>query len=103
MRRAAVHPHHALRPAPLWRLRGDVEAELGSHHDFIAAPFERLQRPANELLIGEWPVNLCRVPEIHTEIERTVQGGNGLRVVGITIRKTHAHASQPDCRHLQTL
>src|SRR4051794_21783119 len=79
----------ALRPA--W---GD-EAELCGQHHLVAAAADS---PADELLVGVGPVDLRGVQEGHAQVERAVDGADGLGVVGsgAGVGERHAHAAQAD-------
>jgi hypothetical protein len=69
-------------------------AEPGGQHHLVAAA---LDRPADEFLIGEGPVDLGRVKEGDAQIERPVNGTDGLGVVrarsGVA---EHPHGAQTD-------
>src|SRR3954468_4010320 len=71
------------------------EAVLGGQHHLVAAAADG---PADELLVGVRPVDLGGVQQGHAEIERAVDGADGLGVVGAGagVGEGHAHAAQAD-------
>ena len=73
----------------------DAEAELRGDRHLVAPP---LQRPAQQLLVGEGAVDLGRVEEGAAELEGAVDGGDGLRLVRRAVGLAHAHAAQADRR-----
>lgn len=58
---------------------------------------------ADEFLVLERPVRVGRVQEGDAEIERAMNGGDRLLLVGRAIELAHAHAAETDRRHAQCL
>ena len=77
-------------------------AELCGNLHFVS---NRLQRLAHQLLIAVRTVALCRVEERHAQfvVRPANQFYHLFFVTRITIAVTHAHAAQPEGRHLQIL
>jgi hypothetical protein len=75
-------------------------AELGRHHDLVAAAFDRA---ANELLVGVRPVDLGGVEEGDAQVERPVDRADGLGVVaaGAGVGGRHPHGAQADAGDVQ--
>ena len=71
------------------------EPELRGQHDLVAPA---LDRPSDELLIRVGSVHLGGVDEGHAEVERPVDGADGLRVVraGPGVGGGHAHGAETD-------
>ena len=76
-------------------------AELGGQHHLVAATPDG---PADEFLVGERPVDLGGVDQRHPQIERTVDGADGLVVVraGSGVGGGHAHGAEADSGNRQT-
>ena len=76
------------------------ESELRGEHDLVAAA---LQGPADELLVGVGAVDLGGVDEGDAEVERPVDGADGLGVVGASagVGGGHAHRAEADPGNLQ--
>ncbi len=72
--------------------------ELGRDHDVVAAP---LDRPADELLVGQRAVQLRRVKEVDPEFEGAVDRLHRLVVIGRAVERGHPHAPEPDGGHLK--
>ena len=60
----------------------------------VAAP--RLQRASEELFVRERPVHLGRVEERHAELERAVDRGDRLALVGRAVGLAHPHAAEAE-------
>jgi alcohol dehydrogenase class IV len=75
-------------------------AELRRQHDLVAAVGDRA---ADEQLVGERPVHVGGVQEVHAELDRAVDGGDRLVLVGAPVELGHAHAAEADGRDLQAL
>src|SRR5262249_46248172 len=71
-----------------------LEAELGrEYHPTV----ERLQRFANELLVGEWAVDLRRVEERHTAFDRRANERDHLLPIRRRpVAEAHAHTAEPE-------
>ena len=93
VRRAAVEV-----PGAAARVRD--HAELRREDDVVAAV---LDRPADELLVGEGAVDLGGVDERDAEVERAVDGADRLGVVGARagVRAGHAHAAEADASDVE--
>ena len=76
------------------------DAELGGDDRLVAAPGQRL---ADEHLVGVRPVHVGRVEEVDPELERPVDGGGRLVVVGRTVEVGHPHAAQALARDHESL
>ena len=68
-------------------------AELGRQHHPVAPA---LDGPADEQLVGERPVHVGSVEEVHPEIQRAVDGREGLVVIAAAVERGHPHASEPE-------
>ena len=68
-------------------------AELGGEHDLVAAV---LDRPADELLVGERAVHVGGVEEVDAEVEGAVDRGDRLGVVAAGVEVGHAHAAESE-------
>jgi hypothetical protein len=75
-------------------------AELGRHHDLVAAV---LDRAADEFLVGERPVDLGGIDEGDAQVEGSVDGADGLGVVaaGAGVGGRHPHGAQADAGDVQ--
>ena len=71
-------------------------AELGGQHHLVAPSADG---PADELLVGERAVDLGGVDQGHPEVERSVDGADGLGVVGARagVGGGHAHGRRDRC------
>lgn len=86
----------AVQPAAGLRVR---EAELGRDHDLVP---DRLQRLAQEVLVGAGAVHLGRVEEGDTAFERGADQPDGLLPVrGRPVAEAQSHAAQAQCRDAQ--
>jgi hypothetical protein len=74
--------------------------ELGRDHVLVAAP---LDRAADKLLVCHRPVQLRRVEEVAAEIERALDRGRRLLLVGGPVERRHPHAAQSDRRDLRSV
>ena len=68
-------------------------AELGGEHDLVAPAPDRL---ADELLVRERAVHVGGVEEVDAEVERAVDGRDGLGVVAAAVELGHAHAAEAE-------
>ena len=66
-------------------------AELGREHDLVAAAGDRA---ADELLVGERAVHVGRVEEGDAELERALDRGDRLALVGGPVELGHPHAAE---------
>jgi hypothetical protein len=75
-------------------------AELGRHHDLVAAAVDGA---AEEFLVGERPVDLGGVQQGDAQLERSVDGADGLGVVaaGAGVGGRHPHGAQADAGDVQ--
>src|SRR5947207_4340690 len=78
----------------------DPEPELRCDHDFPPAAGDRAP---DQVLVGEGTVHLGRVEERDPEIERAVDRGDRLGLVGLAVGLAHAHAAQAERRNLEAL
>ena len=78
----------------------DAEAELRGDDDVLPPSREGLSQ---ELLVAVGPVRLGRVEERDAEVERAVDRGDRLVLVGIAVGLAHSHAAQPESRDLEAL
>ncbi len=81
-------------------VRADAEAELGRHHDAVAAAFQGL---AEQRLVGEGPVDLGGVEIGDAELEGAVDRGDRFGVVRRAVGLAHAHAAEADGRNREPL
>ena len=88
-----------LRPASGSPCRIEVEAELGGDHDLVAEGRERL---ADQVLVGERPVDFGGVEEGYAALDRRAdQRDRSPRVVRGAIGEAQAHAAEADRRNLE--
>ena len=75
-------------------------AELGRQHDLVAAA---LEGPADEFLVDERAVDLGGVEQGDAQIQRPVDGADGLRVIGAGagVARRHPHGAQTDTATVQ--
>ena len=73
-------------------------AELGGQHDLLAPVGDG---PADQHLVGERPVHVGGVEQRDAEVERAVDGGDGLALVGGAVELRHAHAAEAEGGHLE--
>ena len=67
------------------------DPELGGQHDLIAFAFDR---PAHQLFIDVWPVDVGGVEEVDAKFERAMNGGDGFIVIAWAVKLRHAHAAE---------
>src|SRR5207247_11008743 len=60
-------------------------------------PYTTLFR--SQLLVGERAVDVGRIEEVDAELERAMDGGDGLGVIAAAVEVGHAHAAEPHGRH----
>ena len=78
-----------------------LEAELGGDHHLVA---DRLQRLADQLLVGERAIDLGGVEEGHAALESGAdQADRVLRVGGRAVAVAQAHAAEAEGRDFQPL
>jgi len=90
------------RPAPLHRpgIDAGIEPELGGDDHPVA---QRCERLTDQFLVGERAVNLCRIEKCYAPFHGcSHEGDHLLPVFRGSIRKTHSHAAEPECRNFQT-
>ena len=92
VRGAAVETHHL----PVL----DLPPELGRQDHLVALARERL---AQELLVGEGPIDLGGVEEGDPQLQGPVEGGEGLDIVGGAVRLAHPHAAEAEGADRQSL
>lgn len=54
------------------------------------------QYGGEKFFIGPWPVDIRRIPKVHTKFEGPLKHAKGFRVIATSIRIGHAHAAQSD-------
>jgi hypothetical protein len=69
------------------------DAELGGEH-YLVTP--AADRAPHQLLVRVRPVHVGRVEEVDAQVERAVDGRDGLRLVTRSVELRHAHAAEPD-------
>ena len=69
------------------------DSELRGQHDLIAFA---LDRPAHQLFIYIWPVDVGGVEEVDAKFECAVNGGDGFIVITWTVKLRHAHAAEAE-------
>jgi hypothetical protein len=82
------------------------EAEFRRDHDALARAARLLERPREELLVLEGPVCFGGIEERHTELDGSVNRGDGLSLVaffGGAVGMAHPHESQAERRHGESL
>jgi hypothetical protein len=75
-------------------------AELGGQHHLVAVSGDR---PPDQPLVGERSVHVGGVQQGDAQLQRPVDGGDRLLLVGRPIRLAHHQAAQADGRDPQTL
>ena len=90
----------AFRPAIQADFRPAIlEAEFRRDHHLIT---DRRQRLADEILVGEWPVGLCRVEEGHAPVMRRPQERNGIAALHRRpAMVVQPHAAETDRRYVR--
>src|SRR6185369_4145662 len=79
----------------------DVEAELGGDDDLA---LERLERLADDGLVGEGPVDLRGVEEGYTSLRRGADEGDGLRAIdGGAEAEAESHTAEPEGGDVETV
>ena len=78
----------------------NVEAELRGDDDLIALA---AQRATDQLLILIGPINLGRIEEIDSQLQRPIDRRQRLLLIRRPIRLAHAHAAEPLGRNDETL
>jgi hypothetical protein len=77
----------------------NLESELGGDNDLFAQGRERL---AHHLLVGEGAIDLCRVEERHTQLDRRPDERDRLLVIRCgSHTEVQSHAAKPECRDFQ--
>ena len=98
--RLARLPHIFGRTVDLEALgRADL-AELGGDDGVVAPPLDRLGDQFLVLAVG---IGVRGIEQVDADIERTLDGGDGARIVVLAVADRHAHAAEPDGRDLQAL
>src|SRR5258708_15386697 len=87
-----------LRPAR--RFGADLLSFLGPKakfggDDHLVAPV--LERPAEQLLVGEGTIALGRIEEVASDLDGTVQCSDRFLLIRRTIGLAHGHTTQTDC------
>ena len=67
--------------------------ELGRDNVLVAVALDRL---ADQLLVGQRPVQLRGVQEVDPELQRALDRGDRLALVGRAVEGRHAHAAEPE-------
>ena len=83
-------------PPPAWEMKPNFVASTTSSR-------RSLMRAADELLVGEGAVDLGGVDQRDAEVERAVDGADGLGVVGAGagVGGGHAHAAETDAADVE--
>jgi hypothetical protein len=76
------------------------DPELGGENHLVTAIGDRA---ADQQLIGVRAIDVRRVEEIDAEVERVVDGGDRLALIGRAVELRHAHGAQPFGRDRQSL
>ena len=103
LERRVARPPHVVGPAvhaDERAVRSALVAELGGQRHLVPAPGDG---PAHQPLVGERSVHVGRVQEGDARVERLMDGGHRLLVVGRTVGLAHAHAPEAHGRYLETL
>jgi hypothetical protein len=96
LQRRITGPPHILRfpidadPAAIWPV---LVAELGGQHHLVLVSGDR---PPDQPLVGERPVHVGGVQQGDAELQRPLDGGDRLLLVGRPVRLGHHHAAQAD-------
>ena len=77
-----------------------AEAELRREHNLVPPT---LQRPAEELFVGERTIDFGGIEKGAPELDGTIEGCQRFSLVGRAIGLTHAHAAETDGRYLKPL
>ncbi len=88
------------RSAPIWRPFSILNPNLVAMVTRVA-PAD--QRPADQRLVGERPIDLGGVEKRAAELDGAMQRRDRLLVVRRTVGLAHAHAAQSDRRDLEAL
>src|SRR5579883_31915 len=104
LERVVAGPAHVLRPSvetpsPL-TVGAAHEAEFRGHPHFVAPAADCL---ADQLFVGVRSVGVRRVEQIDPEFQSSVDGCQGLRLVGGPVGIAHTHAAESNRRDGQTL
>ena len=96
----------ANRPRPAVAFGADLLAAFEAEAEFrrdddLVAPI--LQRPADELLVGERAIALGGVEERAAELDRPMKRRDRLAFVSRAVGLAHAHAAEADRGHLEPL
>jgi hypothetical protein len=78
----------------------DAITKLGRQHHCVATP---ANRSTDELLVGVRSIHLCRVEHGDAAINSPVDRGDRLPLLAAAVAVRHAHASEADRAHAQTL
>jgi len=90
----AADPAHRRTPTHAGRGWIAHDAELGGQHHLAAAA---LNGAAHEFLIQVRAVNIRRIEQRYSQVQRAMNRGNGFAVVARSVEFRHAHASQSNC------
>jgi hypothetical protein len=101
LERAVDRLPHVLRRPIQPAERGHVAAddaihlplELGRDHVFVPLTLDRL---ADQLLVGQWAIDLGGVDEVDAELERASDCCYRFRLVGGAVEGRHAHAAEAE-------
>ena len=86
--------------APRGRADVELDPELGSQEDLLAAVGDRA---ADELLVGVGAVHVGGVQEVAPQLQGALDRGDRLAFVGGAVEGRHAHAAQADLRDLRAV
>jgi len=81
-------------------IRAAHHPELGREHYLVPPAGDRL---THELLVGVRSVHVGRVEEVDAQVERPVDGGDGLDLVRGAVELRHPHAPQAERGHHRSL
>src|SRR5712692_8555983 len=75
----------------------ETKAKFGADYHLVAPA---LERPAEQLLVGEGTIALGRVEEVASQFDGAMQCSDRLSLIRRTIRLAHEHAAKTDRRYL---
>src|SRR5260221_1438715 len=78
----------------------ETKAKFGAD-DHLVAPV--LERPAEQLLVGEGTIALGRIEEGASDLDGTVQCSDRFLLIGRTIGLAHGHTTETDRGYLESL
>src|SRR6266567_541205 len=78
----------------------ETKAKFGAD-DHLVAPV--LERPAEQLLVGEGTIALGRIEEVASDLDGAVKCRDRFLFIGRTIGLAHGHTPETDRGHLESL